>query len=60
MGAPMRLQQSVRQFVQVVEDLGRSIREEGSGRPDLRTVELAVPESLRLVGQAAMSELACA
>ena len=60
MDAPMRLQQSVQQFVQVVEDLGRRIREEGSGRPDLHTVELAVRESLRLVGQAAMSEVACA
>jgi hypothetical protein len=58
MDAPMRLQQSVQQFLQVVEDLGRGIREENTGHPDLRTVELAVRESLRLVGQAAMSHLA--
>ena len=58
MDAPMRLQQSVTQFLQVVEDLGRRIREENSSHPDLRTVELAVRESLRLVGQAAMSQLA--
>jgi hypothetical protein len=58
MDAPTRLQQSVQQFQQVVEDLGRRIGEENCSHPDLRTVELAVRESLRLVGQAAMSQLA--
>ena len=58
MDAPSRLQQSVQQFLQVVEDLARRIGVESGGRPDLRTVELAVRESLRQVGQAAMSELA--
>jgi len=57
MDAPSRLQQSVQQFLQVVEDLGRRIREESGSRPDLRTVELGVRESLRQVGQAAMSDL---
>jgi hypothetical protein len=58
MDAPSRLNQSVQQFLQVVEDLAGRIREESCGRPDLRTVELAVRDSLRIVGQAAMSELA--
>jgi hypothetical protein len=58
MDAPSRLNQSVQQFLQVVEDLARRIREESCGRPDLRTAELAVRESLRMVGQAAMCELA--
>jgi len=57
MDAPSRLQQSVQQFLQVVEDLGRRIGDARDGRPDLRAVELAVRESLRQVGQAAMSKL---
>lgn len=58
MDAPSRLNQSVQQFLQVVEDLAGRIRDKRCGRPDLRTAELAVRESLRMVGQAAMSELA--
>jgi hypothetical protein len=57
MDAPSRLQESVQQFLQVVEGLGRRVGDERGSRPDLRTVELAVRDGLRQVGQAAMSEL---
>jgi hypothetical protein len=57
MDAPSRLQKSVQQFLQVVEDLGRQVEDKTGSRPDLRTIELSVRDSLRDVGQAAMSEL---
>jgi hypothetical protein len=57
MDAPSRLQKSVQQFLQVVEDLGRQVEDKTGSRPDLRTLELSVRDSLRDVGQAAMSEL---
>lgn len=56
MDAPSRLQQPAQRFFQVVEDPARRIGAESGARPDLRTVELAVRESLRQVGQATMSE----
>ena len=57
MDATQRLKQAAQEFTRIVEDLGRRIEEDGGGRPDLRTVELAVREGLQRVGHAAMAGL---